>query len=141
MATETLLEVSNLKKYFPIKGGVFSKTIGFVYAVAGCRGLTIDGHASRDDPLLHLAARSEAVRGEHLLQLLRHTGSIRCYRFGVGNGTISASGREVSPASGASVPANSSSERVSGASSATCGSTSARISESGGSSSRLFRLK
>ena len=33
MATETLLEVSNLKKYFPIKGGVFSKTIGYVYAV------------------------------------------------------------------------------------------------------------
>ena len=33
MATETLLEVTNLKKYFPIKGGVFSKTIGYVYAV------------------------------------------------------------------------------------------------------------
>ena len=33
MATETLLEVTNLKKYFPIKGGVFSRTVGFVYAV------------------------------------------------------------------------------------------------------------
>ena len=33
MATETLLEVTNLKKYFPIKGGVFSKTVGYVYAV------------------------------------------------------------------------------------------------------------
>ena len=33
MAAETLLEVTNLKKYFPIKGGVFSKTVGFVYAV------------------------------------------------------------------------------------------------------------
>ena len=33
MATETLLEVTNLKKYFPIKGGVFSQTIGYVYAV------------------------------------------------------------------------------------------------------------
>ena len=33
MAAETLLEVSHLKKYFPIKGGVFSRTIGFVYAV------------------------------------------------------------------------------------------------------------
>ena len=33
MAAETLLEVTNLKKYFPIKGGVFSKTIGYVYAV------------------------------------------------------------------------------------------------------------
>ena len=33
MAAETLLEVSHLKKHFPIKGGVFSRTIGFVYAV------------------------------------------------------------------------------------------------------------
>jgi len=28
-----LLEVKHLKKHFPIKGGVFSKTIGYVYAV------------------------------------------------------------------------------------------------------------
>ena len=36
--TETakkLLEVNNLKKYFPIKGGIFSKTVGHVYAVDG----------------------------------------------------------------------------------------------------------
>ncbi len=30
-----LLEVKNLKKYFPIKGGIFSKAIGYVYAVDG----------------------------------------------------------------------------------------------------------
>jgi oligopeptide transport system ATP-binding protein len=30
---EPLLEVKNLKKYFPIKGGIFSKPIGYVYAV------------------------------------------------------------------------------------------------------------
>jgi oligopeptide/dipeptide ABC transporter ATP-binding protein len=30
-----LLEVRNLKKYFPIKGGIFSKAIGYVYAVDG----------------------------------------------------------------------------------------------------------
>ncbi|MDH3600638.1 MAG: ATP-binding cassette domain-containing protein, partial [Candidatus Tectomicrobia bacterium] len=35
MATDALLEVTNLKKHFPIKGGVFSKTIGHVYAVDG----------------------------------------------------------------------------------------------------------
>lgn len=35
MAEENLLEVTNLKKHFPIKGGVFSKTIGYVYAVDG----------------------------------------------------------------------------------------------------------
>jgi len=31
--TEPLLEVKNLKKYFPIKGGIFSKPIGYVHAV------------------------------------------------------------------------------------------------------------
>ncbi len=30
-----LLEVKNLKKYFPIKGGILSKPIGYVYAVDG----------------------------------------------------------------------------------------------------------
>ena len=30
-----LLEVKGLKKYFPIKGGIFSKTVGYVYAVDG----------------------------------------------------------------------------------------------------------
>jgi len=33
MAETPLLDVKHLKKYFPIKGGVFSKTIGYVYAV------------------------------------------------------------------------------------------------------------
>jgi oligopeptide transport system ATP-binding protein len=33
MAETLLLEVKHLKKHFPIKGGVFSKTIGYVYAV------------------------------------------------------------------------------------------------------------
>jgi oligopeptide/dipeptide ABC transporter ATP-binding protein len=32
---EPLLEVKNLKKYFPVKGGIFSKPIGYVYAVDG----------------------------------------------------------------------------------------------------------
>jgi len=33
--SERLLEVKNLKKYFPVKGGIFSKPIGYVYAVDG----------------------------------------------------------------------------------------------------------
>ncbi len=33
--TQALLEVRNLKKYFPIKGGIFSKPIGYVHAVDG----------------------------------------------------------------------------------------------------------
>jgi len=32
---DPLLVVKNLKKYFPIKGGIFSKTVGQVYAVDG----------------------------------------------------------------------------------------------------------
>ena len=32
---QPLLEVKNLTKYFPIKGGIFSKTIGYVQAVDG----------------------------------------------------------------------------------------------------------
>jgi oligopeptide transport system ATP-binding protein len=32
---QPLLEVKNLKKYFPIKGGIFSRPIGYVYAVDG----------------------------------------------------------------------------------------------------------
>ena len=33
--TEKILEVQNLKKHFPIKGGVFSKVVNYVYAVDG----------------------------------------------------------------------------------------------------------
>ncbi len=33
--SQTLLEVENLKKHFPIKRGLFSKTVGKVYAVDG----------------------------------------------------------------------------------------------------------
>jgi len=34
-ATEPLLEVSDLKKHFPIRGGVLGRTVGYVYAVDG----------------------------------------------------------------------------------------------------------
>jgi len=34
-ATETLLDVSDLKKHFPIRGGVLGRTVGYVYAVDG----------------------------------------------------------------------------------------------------------
>ncbi len=33
--SEPLLEVKNLKTYFPIKGGIFSRTVGHVKAVDG----------------------------------------------------------------------------------------------------------
>ena len=34
-ATETLLEISDLKKHFPIRGGILGRTVGYVYAVDG----------------------------------------------------------------------------------------------------------
>ncbi|MCP4399455.1 MAG: ATP-binding cassette domain-containing protein, partial [bacterium] len=33
--SEKILEVQNLKKHFPMKGGVFSKVVNYVYAVDG----------------------------------------------------------------------------------------------------------
>ena len=41
MADNIVLKVENLKKYFPIKAGVFSKTVGHVKAVDGV-SFTID---------------------------------------------------------------------------------------------------
>jgi peptide/nickel transport system ATP-binding protein/oligopeptide transport system ATP-binding protein len=34
-SAKPLLEIKNLKKYFPVKGGIFSKTVGHVFAVDG----------------------------------------------------------------------------------------------------------
>ena len=42
---EPLLEVKNLKKYFPIRGGIFSKTIGYVYAVDGVSFYLMEGES------------------------------------------------------------------------------------------------
>ena len=35
MSEDVLLKVENLKKYFPIKGGVMQRTVGYVKAVDG----------------------------------------------------------------------------------------------------------
>ena len=45
MMTEPLLEVKDLKKYFPIKGGIFSKAIGYVYAVDGVNFFLNEGES------------------------------------------------------------------------------------------------
>ena len=42
---EPLLEVKNLKKYFSIKGGIFSKAIGCVYAVDGVNFFLNEGES------------------------------------------------------------------------------------------------
>jgi len=43
--SERLLEVKNLKKYFPVKGGIFSKPIGYVYAVDGVSFYLLEGES------------------------------------------------------------------------------------------------
>ena len=44
-SVKPLLEVKNLKKYFPIKGGIFSKTVGQVYAVDGVSFFVNEGES------------------------------------------------------------------------------------------------
>ena len=70
MATETLLEVTNLKKYFPIKGGVFSKTIGYVYAVDGV-SFTVDKGETLG--LVGESGCGKSTTGRSILRLIEPT--------------------------------------------------------------------
>ena len=51
-SVKPLLEVKNLKKYFPIKGGIFSKTVGQVYAVDGVSFFVPMWKTSRGSPMI-----------------------------------------------------------------------------------------
>ena len=70
MAAETLLEVTNLKKYFPIKGGVFSKTIGYVYAVDGV-SFTVDKGETLG--LVGESGCGKSTTGRSILRLIEPT--------------------------------------------------------------------
>ncbi len=70
MAEESLLEVKDLKKHFPIKGGVFSKTVGYVYAVDGI-GFTV--HKGETLGLVGESGCGKSTTGRTLLRLIEPT--------------------------------------------------------------------
>ncbi len=73
--SETLLEVQNLKKHFPIKGGVFSKTIGHVYAVDG---ISFDLKYGETLGLVGESGCGKSTTGRTVLRLIEPTeGSVK----------------------------------------------------------------
>ena len=85
MADNTVLKVENLKKYFPIKAGVFSKTVGHVKAVDGV-SFTIDkgetlglvgesgcGKSTTGRAILRLFEKSNYLIGHYLCGAMRQT--------------------------------------------------------------------
>ena len=70
MEQEVILKVENLKKYFPIKGGFFSKTIGNVKAVDGVSLEVIKGETLG---IVGESGCGKSTTGRAILQLLKPT--------------------------------------------------------------------
>jgi len=88
-----LLKVRNLKKYFPVKGGILSKAIGYVYAVdrisfdikegetlglvgeSGCGKTTAGRTITR---LLEATAGEVYFEGENIFTLKKEIGRASC---------------------------------------------------------------
>jgi oligopeptide transport system ATP-binding protein len=71
MAQESLLEVKHLKKHFPIRGGVFSKTIGYVYAVDD---ISFTLHRGETLGLVGESGCGKSTTGRTILRLIEPTG-------------------------------------------------------------------
>ena len=71
MEQEVILRVENLKKYFPIKGGFFSKTIGNVKAVDG---VSLEVRKGETLGIVGELGCGKSTTGRAILQLLKPTG-------------------------------------------------------------------
>ena len=65
-----LLEVKNLRKYFPIQKGVFQRTVGYVKAVDG---VSFDVHRGETLGLVGESGCGKTTAGRCLLQLIPPT--------------------------------------------------------------------
>ena len=76
MAETPLLEVKHLKKHFPIKGGVFSKTIGYVYAVDDVNFTLAKGETLG---LVGESGCGKSTTGRTILRLIEPTDGAICF--------------------------------------------------------------
>ena len=75
MTDSTLLEVRELKVHFPIREGIFSKTVGYVYAVDG---VSFDVRRGETLGLVGESGCGKTTTGRGILRLVEPTaGSVR----------------------------------------------------------------
>ena len=91
MDMTSLLEINDLKTYFPIKKGIFSKVVGNVHAV---NGVSLDIKAGETLGLVGESGCGKSTLGKTILQLENPTaGSIKFK----GNELIGLSAKELKP--------------------------------------------
>ncbi|WP_102716264.1 dipeptide ABC transporter ATP-binding protein [Paenibacillus castaneae] len=71
MPRETLIEIRNLKKYFPVKGGVLKRTIGYVKAVDD---VSFDIYKGETLGIVGESGSGKSTLGRLLIRLLDPTG-------------------------------------------------------------------